>query len=426
MNNRDEDLTLENVDERVEQLRSTLGEQTVPIPPIRSVRELQGVYDVDAPTPLAHTVRDLQRVYAEERRLEHVWERISARAQSLESTTQAHIIGKPSNQQSFQGEQKTMRDTSSTRPGSFQNMPDGPFQPPRPPRRRGWRNFGLGLAAAIVVIGIFAWTITVLYHGQQTQIGSGHPTPAISTPTPIPSSPTPTPNSATVPLKVTSVDMAVSPTSLSNYACGTTVTVKYTATFHFPANNVGGHVTFSYTTNNGRGNTPAELTVQPGQTSVPYHFTWSGALPADHTMPEPGGVMVSAPNSLTSALLGPTGACSSASAAFKVTSIGVTAGPALTGYPCGTQFTETYTATFHIAPNSPGGMIVFTYTTNNGRSSSQNINLHIAAGQTTATYKFTWTGTLAQGSPDPGNGIVMVTAPNQFLSSDGVPSGQCG
>lgn len=418
MNNRDEDLTLENVDERVEQLRSALGEQTTPIPQIHSVRERQGVYDVEVPTPLANTVRDLQRVYAEERRLEHVWERISARAQSLESTMQAHTIGKPSNQQSFQGEQKTMRDTSSTHPGSFQNMPDGPFQQ-RPPRRRGWRNFGLGLVAAIVVIGIFAWTITTFYHGQQTQIGSGHPTPAISTPT---AAPSPTP----IPLRVTGVDMAVSPASLNGFACGINVTVTYTATFHFPAQNAGGHVAFQYTTNNGRGSTPASLTVQPGQTSIHYHFTWSGVLPADHTMPEPGGVMVTAPNSLTSALLGPAGSCSSASAAFKVTSVGVTAGPALSGYPCGTHFTETYTATFHIAPDGPGGMIVFTYTTNNGRSSSQSVNLHVAAGQTTATYKFTWTGTLAQGSPDPGNGIVMVTAPNQLLSSDGVPSGQCG
>lgn len=422
MNDRDEDLTPENVDERVEQLRHAQSEPTsAPASQVHVVRDLQGVYDVGAPTPLAHTVRDLQRVYAEERRLEDVWERISQRAQSLESAKQTHTIGKPSQQQSFQGEQKTMSDTSPTRPGSFQNMPDGPFQQQSPPRRRGWRNLGLGLAAAIVLIGIFAWTIAALYRAPGTQTGSGGSTPVASTPAIV----TPTPGTTTVPLKVTSVAMTVSPTSLSGYTCGTTVTVTYTATFHFPAHNAGGHVAFRYTTNNGRGDTSAGLTVQPGQTTIPYKFTWSGALPADHTMPEPGGVMVTAPNSLTSTLLGPSGACSSTSAAFNVTSVGVTAGPALTGQPCGTQFTETYTATFHIAPNSPGGTLVFNYTLNNGRSSSQNVSLHVAAGQTTATYKFSWTGTLAQGNPYPGIGIVQVTAPNQLLSSDGVPSGQC-
>ena len=61
MNSRDEDLTLKNVDERVEQL-------------------LHEGKHAGAPTPLAHTVHDLQRVYDEERRLEHVWERISSRA----------------------------------------------------------------------------------------------------------------------------------------------------------------------------------------------------------------------------------------------------------------------------------------------------------------------------------------------------------
>src|SRR5215469_14727457 len=131
-------------------------------------------------------------------------------------------------------------------------------------------------------------------------------------------------------------------------------------------------------------------------------------------MPEPGGVTVTAPNSLTSALVGPSGSCSSASAAFSVTSVGVTASPTVAGHACGTQFTETYTATFHIAPNSPGGTIVFNYTVNNGRSGSQSINLQIAAGQTTATYTFTWSGALPADHTAPGVGIVMVTAPNQI------------
>src|SRR2546430_16529240 len=53
-----------------------------------------------------------------------------------------------------------------------------------------------------------------------------------------------TTSTSSVPLKVTSVDMTVSPSSLSNYACGTNMTVTYTATFHFPDQNAGGPIKF--------------------------------------------------------------------------------------------------------------------------------------------------------------------------------------
>jgi hypothetical protein len=414
MNNRDEDLTVENVDERIEHIRRSPDNQMARG---RVLRELQSVYEL-SPTPLERTVHDLERVYAEDQRLERLWERINQRATTQErpyASTQEEHYQPPS----FQGEQKTMYNTSSNSPGSFQPTPGGASQPPRPPRRRKF-GLALGLAAAIILVGVFAWTLTTLARGRETQTASGTPTVAAT-----PATAMPTLNPTTVPFTVTSVDMAVSPTSLNGDACGTTLTVTYTATFHFPAGNAGGTVAFDYTMNNGRSQTAAQLSVQPGQTSAAYKFTWSGTLPADHTMPEAGGVMVVSPNTLTSSLLGPSGACSSPSAAFSVTSVGVTASPALTGHACGTAFTETYTATFHIAANGPGGTIVFTYTTNNGRGTSQNIDLHVAAGQTTATYTFTWSGTLEPGSPDPGNGIVQVTAPNQVLSSDGVPSGHC-
>ena len=110
--------------------------------------------------------------------------------------------------------------------------------------------------------------------------------------------------------QVTSVAMSVSPTSIAGKACGSVVTVTYTATFHLVANGPGGTLHYEYTTNNGRGSTLATLTVAPGQTTATATFQWSGALPADHTMPEPGGVIVDSPNSVTSTLVGPSGACS--------------------------------------------------------------------------------------------------------------------
>jgi len=237
---------------------------------------------------------------------------------------------------------------------------------------------------------------------------------------------TATPQGTQTALQVLQVEMAVSPSSLHGYTCGTNLKVTYTATFHFPASNAGGLVQFTYTTTNGRGSTPAHLSVAPGQVSATYTFSWSGSLPADHTAPGPGGVMVLSPNSLTSPLLGPADTCSpAASGPFKVTSIELSASPPLLGTHCGAAFTEKYTATFHIAPGGPGGTIVFQYTTNNGRGSSSDINLHVAALQTSVTYVFTWSGILPADHTAPGTGIVLMSLPNQGESPGASPIGQC-
>ncbi len=229
-----------------------------------------------------------------------------------------------------------------------------------------------------------------------------------------------------VPLKVTGVDMAVNPPTLRNYTCGTGITETYTATFHFPTHNVGGPVKFDYTTNNGRASEPASLVVRPGQTSTTYAFSWSGRLPSDNTAPGLGGVMVTFPNAYTSQLLAPLGPCKPAPLApFHVNSISLSASPALTGHSCGSFFTETYTATFHIAPGGPGGTIVFQYTTTNGRSSSSNVSLNVFRGQTTATYVFKWSGTLDASHTAPGIGIVMISSPDQMISPSVAPVGVC-
>ena len=110
--------------------------------------------------------------------------------------------------------------------------------------------------------------------------------------------------------EVTSVDMAVSPTSIAGMACNTQITVTYTATFHIAAGGPGGTIQFQYTVNNGRGSTNANITVAAGQTTATYSFTWSGKLPTDHTAPGAGGVIVTSPNQLNSPLVAPTGPCS--------------------------------------------------------------------------------------------------------------------
>ncbi|HEX8996255.1 MAG TPA: hypothetical protein VF812_09515 [Ktedonobacterales bacterium] len=109
--------------------------------------------------------------------------------------------------------------------------------------------------------------------------------------------------------QVTSVGMSVNPSSIAGKSCGTFLTVTYVATFHLAPNSPGGIIQFVYTINNGRGSNPASVTVGAGETTAVYAFVWSGNLPADHTFPEAGGVMVSSPNAVTSSLAAPTGTC---------------------------------------------------------------------------------------------------------------------
>lgn len=247
-----------------------------------------------------------------------------------------------------------------------------------------------------------------------------------TTPSPTSTATTSTPGQpAQSVFSVTSVDMSVNPASLASYTCGTQLTVTYTATFHFPANNPGGQVQFQWTDTNGRGSTPASLTVPSGTTSMPYQFTWSGQLPPDHTQPGNGGVIVTSPNAYTSSLVGPTGSCSVAqSVPLKVTSVDITVSPSLSTFTCGHSAIVIYTATFHFPANNAGGNVIFEYTTTNGRGSSP-ASLTVSPGTTSMAYQFQWKGTIYNNQPDPGNGGVLVSSPNAYTSPLVGPTGSC-
>ncbi len=128
---------------------------------------------------------------------------------------------------------------------------------------------------------------------------------ANATATAVASTPTATPT----PFSVVSVTMTVNPTSIAGKACGTNVTVTYTATFVVTSNSPGGTVQFDYTVNNGHSSTTANLTFAAGQTTKTYKFSWSGNLPADHTYPGTGEVITSSPNQITSNGIQPNGQC---------------------------------------------------------------------------------------------------------------------
>jgi len=191
-----------------------------------------------------------------------------------------------------------------------------------------------------------------------------------------------------------------------------------------PAGTAGGTVQFLYTVNNGRSSSSASVPVSPGEMTKTFPFTSSGTLSPDHTYPGIAQVLVSSPNAVSSPRVKPAGVCTEASA-FKVTSIDMTVSPkSLTGLSCGTTLTVTYTATFHLAPNSPGGTIDFLYTWNNGRA-SPSASTSVGPGQTTATYSFTWSGQLLADHVLPGYGGVTTTSPNAISSPLVKPEGLC-
>lgn len=287
----------------------------------------------------------------------------------------------------------------------------------RPRRTSLMQRLGL-LAAAVLLVALVGSITLVFYAAGHTPGGPGSPPPPVH--------PRPTTAPPRVPLEVTSINMSVAPASIAGLACGTTVTVTYTALFHVRPHSAGGSVQFAYTVNNGRSQTPVSLTFNPDETAKAYTFTWSGALPADHTYPGPGGVQVSSPNQLTSSLVGPTGQCTPApTAAFQVTSIDMTVSPAsIQGMACGTNVTVIYTATIQVAPNSPGGIVQFSYTLNNGRSQTP-ASVTFSPGQTVQTYSFTWRGPLPADHTYPGQGGIQVTSPNQMTSALVAPTGRC-
>ena len=235
---------------------------------------------------------------------------------------------------------------------------------------------------------------------------------------------TSTPAATTTPFKVTSVDLAVNPNSIAGQVCGSSASFTYTATFHVPAGTAGGSIQFMYTLNNGRSSTNASVTVGPGETTKTFTFTSTGMLLPDNTYPGLAGVIVTSPNQVNSPMVKPSGVCTQ-TPVFKVLAIDMAVSPqSIAGLSCGSTITVTYTATFHLVPNGPGGTIQFMYTLNNGRSST-NASIAVGPGQTTAIYSFTWTGRATADHVYPGAGGVTTTSPNVVSSALVKPQGAC-
>ncbi len=243
-----------------------------------------------------------------------------------------------------------------------------------------------------------------------------HATTTTSSPTVQTSSP--------APFQVSSIDMSVNPASITGLACGSNLTVVYTATFHVSPHSPGGVVQFMYTVNNGRSTTNASLNFAAGETTKTYTFNWSGSLHADNVYPGNGGVITSSPNQVNSSMVKPTGTCTTAPA-FQVTGVELSVTPSsIAGLVCNTPITLVYTVTFHVTANSPGGTVQFMYTTTNGRGNT-NGSITFAAGETKKIFTFSSSGILYPDHTFPGVAEVITTSPNQVNSPQVKPAGAC-
>ena len=112
------------------------------------------------------------------------------------------------------------------------------------------------------------------------------------------------------PFAVLSVDVAVSPSSITGNACGTTMTFTYTATFHVQVGTAGGTIEFLYTWNNGRISPSGSVTVPPnGPSTATFTYTATGRVGGAYAFPGVAQVDVTSPDVVKSNQVIPTGAC---------------------------------------------------------------------------------------------------------------------
>jgi hypothetical protein len=176
-----------------------------------------------------------------------------------------------------------------------------------------WNNRRTGKALVIVVCFLVVWIAGcrngIGSHGGDATAGApshSYSAPSTSFVTMHPLSMIMT-NAA--PFRVTSIDLSVTPTTVSIWKCGSFIQVVYNAVFHVNSGPKGGTMVFSFTVNNGRSQTPEKLTILPGQHQTNFVFTTQQSLPRDHTFPAPGGVFVTSPNPIQSQRVLPAGRC---------------------------------------------------------------------------------------------------------------------
>jgi hypothetical protein len=225
--------------------------------------------------------------------------------------------------------------------------------------------------------------------------------------------------SATSPMQVTGVSVAVNPSTLSHVTCGGTTNLSYTATIFANEGSSGGKVAFTWNANGAT--TPGSVTFAPGDTSKTVSFALNnvgiqygatGNTAVTLTINDNGQTITSAP-------VKPSGNCTFAGP-FVVTGVSPSVSPtSVTGIPCNTTITVTYTVTVTIAPHSNGGTVVVSMSVGNYHRYG---SISFSPGTTVQRLTFTTTPTLSHFlSPM----TFASTTPNAVSSAPIKPAGQC-
>ncbi len=132
----------------------------------------------------------------------------------------------------------------------------------------------------MTIIISFTWLIVlgvVACGGSNSNNGAADTFTTIISPTPS-SSPalSPTPSAALAPLHITGVVIGVSPSNISNIACGASTNLVFTATITSNSGNLGGQVPYTWSINHT--NISGNVTFTPGQTTKTVAYTLSGVV----------------------------------------------------------------------------------------------------------------------------------------------------
>lgn len=278
----------------------------------------------------------------------------------------------------------------------------------------------------MIIIISFTWLIVlgvVACGGSNSNNGAADTFTTIISPTPS-SSPalSPTPSAALAPLHITGVVIGVSPSNISNIACGASTNLVFTATITSNSGNLGGQVPYTWSINHT--NISGSVTFTPGQTTKTVAYTLSGVvIQLSSPSAVSGLIAVGNPgSSITSSTVGLTGVCR-LPGPFQVVHLFISTNPAsISNIACGTTINVTYTATVTIAPDSNAGTVQLAWSYGGSHPAT---SVAFAPTETVKSVSVTLTGKLGRFTGFPRAVSIASTSPNAVSSASAQPSGTC-
>jgi hypothetical protein len=278
----------------------------------------------------------------------------------------------------------------------------------------------------MIIIISFTWLIVlglVACGSSNSNNGAADSFTTIISPTPS-SSPalSPTPSAALAPLHITGVVIGVSPSNISNIACGASTNLVFTATITSNSGNLGGQVPYTWSINHT--NISGSVTFTPGQTTKTVAYTLSGVvIQLSSPSAVSGLIAVGNPgSSITSSTVGLTGVCR-LPGPFQVVHLSISTNPAsISNIACGTTINVTYTTTVTIAPDSNAGTVQLVWSYGGSHPAT---SVAFAPTETVKTVSVTLTGKLGRFTGFPRAVSIASTNPNAVSSASAQPTGTC-